>query len=220
LDKYDYKDFEIYDAHSHIFPAKIARKATTVIGDFYKLPMYSEGSSEKLLKSGMEIGVKKYLVCSTATVPQQTESINSFIKAECDAHPEFFGFGTLHPDMDNIEAEVDRIISFGLHGIKIHPDFQKFDIDASEAYKIRGGLALPLEHVLQLDAEYLGDAERGLERGRILPGLDRRHGLARHPDLLGQFRLRHLPVLEPQAADLVGDRQALLRHVRFRAGTL
>ena len=137
MDKYDYKDFEIIDSHSHIFPEKISKKAAIAIGDFYDLPMSSEeGSSKNLISSGKKIGVSKYLVCSTATVPQQTESINTFIKAECDEHPEFFGFGTLHPDMDGIEEEVERIISLGLHGIKIHPDFQKFDIDAPKAYKI------------------------------------------------------------------------------------
>ena len=136
LDKYKYSDFEIIDAHSHIFPKKIAQKAAVAIGDFYDIPMFSEGSSELLLQSGREIGVKKYLVCSTATVPQQTESINTFIKDECNEHPEFFGFGTLHPNMEQLDVEVERIISLGLHGIKIHPDFQKFNIDDKEAYKI------------------------------------------------------------------------------------
>lgn len=136
MERYTYKDFEIIDAHSHIFPEKISKKATIAIGDFYDLPMYSEGSSDKLIESGKKIGVNKYLVCSTATVPHQTERINTFIKEQCDAHSEFFGFGTLHPAMDNIEDEVERIISLGLHGIKIHPDFQKFDIDAPAAFKI------------------------------------------------------------------------------------
>ncbi len=136
MDKHDYREYEIFDAHSHIFPGKISEKATLAIGDFYRLPMYKEGTSENLIESGKKIGVAKYLVCSTATVPQQTESINSFIKDECDKHSEFLGFGTLHPDMDGIAEEVERIISLGLQGIKIHPDFQKFDIDAAKAYKI------------------------------------------------------------------------------------
>lgn len=133
---FNYTDFEIYDAHSHIFPDKIVEKATKTIGDFYGIPMYGLGTSEKLLESGSKIGVKKYLVCSTATIAKQTQSINNFINEECNKHPEFIGFGTLHPDYENIEDEVNRIVSFGLKGIKIHPDFQKFNIDDKKAYKI------------------------------------------------------------------------------------
>lgn len=136
MEKFSYSDFEIFDSHAHIFPAKISEKATINIGNFYGIPMMGIGSSEKLLEDGGKINTAKYLVCSTATVPEQTIPINNFIKEECAAHDKFFGFGTLHPDMENIADEVDRIISLGLHGIKIHPDFQKFNIDDKNAYKI------------------------------------------------------------------------------------
>lgn len=39
---------------------------------------------------------KKYLVCSTATKPEQVQSINNFIAEKCKKYPEFFGFGSLH----------------------------------------------------------------------------------------------------------------------------
>lgn len=77
-----------------------------------------------------------YLVCSTATTSHQVESINDFIAEECGKHPEFYGFGTLHPDYADLEGETNRIIRLGLHGIKLHPDFQRFDIDSPGAYKI------------------------------------------------------------------------------------
>ena len=61
----------IIDAHTHIFPQKIAAKATDAIGAFYDLPMAAVGDSEALLKSGRSIGVDRYLVCSSATTPAQ-----------------------------------------------------------------------------------------------------------------------------------------------------
>lgn len=136
MSNYSYKDFDIIDAHTHIFPDKIVEKATSAIGKFYDIPMNSIGTSEKLIESGSKIGVKKYLVCSTATVPQQTVSINTFIFDECNKHKEFIGFGTLHPDYDDLEGEFNRIKSMGLKGIKIHPDFQKFNIDDRNAYRM------------------------------------------------------------------------------------
>lgn len=142
MQDYTYRDFEIIDAHTHIYPSKIAVKASESIGHFYGLPAGHPGSPEELLKNGAKFGVKRYLVCSVATTPKQTADINNFIAEECAAHPEFFGFGTLHPLMDGLEEEVDRIIGLGLHGIKLHPDFQLFNLDSPEAfrmYEIVGG---------------------------------------------------------------------------------
>jgi len=137
----------IIDAHTHIFPHKIAQKATDAIGAFYDIPMDSIGESQALLTSGQKIGVDLYLVCSSATTPAQTQHINDFIAQECTLHSEFFGFGTLHPEMENLEAEAARIASLHLHGIKLHPDFQKFDIDDQKAidmYRICAKYDLPV----------------------------------------------------------------------------
>lgn len=131
-----YKKYEIIDAHAHIFPEKIAVNATENTGKFYDLPMNSCGVSEKLIESGNEIGVTHYLVCSTATKPHQVSSINNFIAGECAVHSCFYGFGTAHPESENIEADIQQILDLGLHGVKIHPDFQEFDMDSPGAYKI------------------------------------------------------------------------------------
>ncbi len=136
MQDYAYTDFEIIDAHTHIYPPKIAVKAAESIGTFYGLPAAHEGSTETLLAEGARYGVSKYLVCSVATAPEQVSSINCFIAKECEEHGEFLGFGTLHPKMDGVEQEVDRIIKMGLRGIKLHPDFQLFDLDSPEAYRI------------------------------------------------------------------------------------
>lgn len=130
------KNYKIIDAHSHIFPQKIASKAVKSIGEFYDLPMTGEGTAELLLESGKLINVEKYLVCSTATKPEQVVAINDFIFDECNKHSEFIGFATLHPEMDDIEAEFERIMERGFRGIKLHPDFQAFNIDDNKAEKI------------------------------------------------------------------------------------
>lgn len=126
----------ITDAHAHIFPSKIAQKAVGAIGDFYSIPMCHPGSPEALLQSGGAIGVKKYLVCSTATRPGQVASINDFIEDCCHQHHEFLGFATLHPGYEDIPGEVARIVEMNLHGVKLHPDFQQFYIDDPAAFPI------------------------------------------------------------------------------------
>lgn len=125
---------KIYDAHTHIFPEKIAAKASISISDFYGgAPMYAPALLEKLLSSGKKAGTEKFLVCSSAVVPKQVFGINDFIAYSCKTNPELVGLGSMHPDYYDIPSELERLKSLGLLGIKLHPDFQHFDIDSSKA---------------------------------------------------------------------------------------
>lgn len=132
----------IFDAHVHIYPDKIAEKASVNVGKFYDIPMKFNGKIETLMNSCKEAGVEHCLVHSVATTHDQVPKINDFIKASVDASKGMFtGFCTLHPSMDakETEAEIERVISMGLKGIKLHPDCQKFAIDdkhAMEMYEV------------------------------------------------------------------------------------
>lgn len=136
----------IVDAHAHIFPSKIAVKATENVGAFYDIGMRYVGSPENLIESGQAIGVQKYIVHSVATTPGQVSTINAFIAEQCREHPEFIGFGTIHPGVEDVQAEVDNIVALGLKGVKLHPDFQRFNIDDDCAMPIYECIAgkLPL----------------------------------------------------------------------------
>lgn len=126
----------IIDTHAHIFPQKIAKKATKATGHYYNIPMHGEGTVSDLLKSGSKIGVYKFIVHSTATKAEQVKSVNDFIASVQKENDSFIGFGTLHPDFGDIKREVERIESLGLKGIKLHPDFQRFNIDDKDAMPI------------------------------------------------------------------------------------
>lgn len=119
----------IIDAHVHIFPEKIAEKATESTGKYYGIPMFGKGTVEDLINNGDKINVYKYIVHSTATKVEQVESINNFIAETQSKYKSFIGFGTLHPGIEDVDFEVNRMISLGLRGVKLHPDFQDFNID-------------------------------------------------------------------------------------------
>ena len=130
---------EIIDAHAHIYPEKIAKKATETIGEFYDIKMeLPAGTPEQLIEDGKKANISKYIVHSCATKKQQVRSINEFVCKEVDSHSEFVGFMTLHQDMseEEISSEVDWCIEKGFKGIKLHPDFQRFYIDEDDAKKI------------------------------------------------------------------------------------
>ena len=128
---------KVINAHCHIYPEKIASKAVLGIRDFYDLDMSLDGTVEGLIKDGEKVGVTHYLIHSVATTPKQVKSINEFISEEVKAHPDLFtGFGTLHPDSDDIQGDFDYLIELGLKGVKLHPDFQRFALNEERAFKI------------------------------------------------------------------------------------
>jgi predicted TIM-barrel fold metal-dependent hydrolase len=126
----------IIDIHAHIFPEKVAARAVESIGKYYGLTMTGKGTASDLLKSGSRINACKYIVHSTATKVEQVRSINNFIAAKQAENDSFIGFGTLHPGLSDVDSEVERIISLGLQGIKLHPEFQEFNIDDEDMLKI------------------------------------------------------------------------------------
>ena len=177
------QDFEIYDMHAHIFPHKISEKATDSIGKFYDITMhYDIGETDRLIEAEQKIGTKRVLVCSVATSPKQVVSINDFIKGECDAHPEFIGFAALNAKYEDIPGEVERILSMGLKGVKLHADFQREPIDSKDSYKIYEALEGRLPVLLHMG--------------------DYRHDFS-HPTMLAKV-LRDFPKLKVLASHLGG----------------
>ena len=128
---------KIINAHCHIYPDKIASKAVDGIKNFYDLNMSLDGTVNGLIEDGNTVGVNHYLIHSVATTPKQVKSINEFIAESVNTNPEIFtGFGTLHPDSEDMQGDFDHLIELGLKGVKIHPDFQQFAMNEDRAFKM------------------------------------------------------------------------------------
>ena len=127
---------EIIDFHAHIYPDKIAGKATKATGDFYDITPAHEGTGDELLSAGKKAGISGFVILPVATRPDQVRHINTFIVNEEKRHKEFYGFGTLHPECENKLEEADFILKSGLHGIKLHPDTQRFNTDDKRLYEV------------------------------------------------------------------------------------
>jgi len=184
----------IIDIHAHIFSDKLAAKAVKFIGDHYQIPMHGQGLLEELRESAITSGVSQVVILSSATKPSQTESVNRWLSAKQDER--FTAFGTLHPDSDCLEADLELILKLGLKGIKLHPEFQSFSIDDKKMdaiYRLVEGRLPILMHVgdpitdlsspirllrvihrfpeLQIIAAHLGGYERWEEAKECLIGL-------------------------------------------------
>ena len=168
---------EIINSHAHIYPEKIAKKATETIGVFYDIEMHMPaGTADRLIEDGRSAGVSRYVVHSVATTAHQVRSINEFIKREVEAHPEFIGFITLHQDLseEEVVSEVEWAIENGFKGIKLHPDFQKFNIDdecAEKFYRAASGKLPVLFHTGDDRYDY-SKPERLVRMAKKYPELD------------------------------------------------
>ena len=131
--------YKIFDAHCHIYPDAIAPKAVEGIEHFYgNLPFEPyDGTTATLLKVGRKAGISHYVVHSVATAPHQISSINRYIADEVKkSEGQFTGLGTLHPDSEHPDQDLKELLALGLKGVKLHPDFQRFEADSSKAKRI------------------------------------------------------------------------------------
>lgn len=131
------KKYRIIDSHCHVYPDKIAQKASDATATFYELPPSLDGRISTLLEHGERAGIEHFIVQSVATTPKQVSSINNFIaQAVAESGGRFTGLGTLHPDSEDMKADVDEIIALGLKGLKLHPDIQKVKLDDPRMHKM------------------------------------------------------------------------------------
>lgn len=137
-------NYRIIDSHCHIFPDKIAEKATKSTDVFYGITASGHkhssafiGDINSLLKQCEENNVEKCVINSVATTPAQVESINKFIANVVNLYPDkFIGLGAMHPESSDLLRDANQIIDLKLHGVKLHPDIQNFKIDCPNALKI------------------------------------------------------------------------------------
>ena len=127
---------EIIDFHAHIYPEKIAEKATQATGDFYNIKPACCGTAQELLHTGKAAGISRFVLLPVATKPGQARHINMFIREQTAEHEEFYGFGTLHPECEDLMQEAEFILSSGLQGLKLHPDTQQFNTDDRRLYEV------------------------------------------------------------------------------------
>lgn len=131
------KKYRIIDSHCHVYPDKIAQKASDATATFYELPPSLDGRISTLLEHGERAGIEHFIVQSVATTPKQVSSINNFIaQAVAESGGRFTGLGTLHPDSEDMKADVEEIIALGLKGVKLHPDIQKVKLDDPRMHKM------------------------------------------------------------------------------------
>lgn len=116
---------EIIDAHTHIFPDDVARRAVETLHDMWgaepvRLPVVSE-----LLAEMDASGVDRSVIAPVSTKPSQVRSINDFVIGLDE--PRLIPFGSVHSHFDGLEDELRRLEAADVRGLKTQPFFQGYD---------------------------------------------------------------------------------------------
>ncbi|MBR4072313.1 MAG: amidohydrolase [Clostridia bacterium] len=126
----------IIDFHTHAFPDTLAERAiaSLVKGSGGKYPPCSDGTVKGLLNNMDKFGVDISVVQPVITKVSQLKSLNEWAKSiEC---ANIISFGGIYPHTEDYKADIDFVCSLGLKGLKFHPEYQNFTVDAPEMLKI------------------------------------------------------------------------------------
>lgn len=119
----------LIDFHTHAFPPQIAQaaieKLSFVSGG---LTPYTDGTVEGLKTSMQNGNVDASVVLNIATNEHQQTAVNNFA-ASINDNKTIFSFGSVFPFSKEAFSELERINSLGLKGVKLHPDYQGFNVD-------------------------------------------------------------------------------------------
>ncbi|MBQ3127341.1 MAG: amidohydrolase family protein [Clostridia bacterium] len=134
----------LIDFHTHCFPDTLAPRAIAVLSanaaPFGYTPI-TDGTVTAAEATFRAAGIDRGVVCSIATNSRQQTKVNDFAIAIHARGGILTALGSIHPDSDCIEAELDRLAAAGIRGIKIHPDYVGIDITDPRFAPILDGAA-------------------------------------------------------------------------------
>ncbi|WP_026515907.1 amidohydrolase family protein [Butyrivibrio sp. MC2021] len=119
----------IIDIHTHTFPEKIAAKAIESLSKEAHIVANTDGTNAGLKTSMKEASVNISVIMPVATSAEQVVKINDRAVKVNEEEESLISFGCIHPEFEDYRNELRRIADLGIKGIKIHPVYQKLDID-------------------------------------------------------------------------------------------
>lgn len=117
----------VIDFHIHAFNPKIAERAIQTLEKCSGIEPFTRGLIEQTVGRMDEWGIDRSVMLPIATKPSQQTVINDWAAQQDGGR--IISFGSVHPDADDAFDELWRIKSLGLHGVKLHPDYQGFMIN-------------------------------------------------------------------------------------------
>ena len=123
-----------FDFHTHAFTDNLAERALSGLSYTSGKTPATDGTVNGLREIMKKNNINEFLLLPVATKPSQQTTINNW--ASEIMGDGLYSCGTIHPDADDAIAEIDRIKSLSLYGIKFHSEYQKFCPDEERMFPI------------------------------------------------------------------------------------
>ena len=116
------------DFHTHVFPERTAQRAVKRLNTLFGVRCSGAGSPSALAEDRADAGIETSVVLCCAERPSLVVPVNNFA-LQMNQEKGCIAFGTVHPDAAAWEQELARLEKGGIHGIKLHPEYQGIDLD-------------------------------------------------------------------------------------------
>jgi predicted TIM-barrel fold metal-dependent hydrolase len=146
----------IIDAHTHVWPDKIAR-AALVGNPVDKITARADGTVAGLMADMAVSGVDLSCCLAIANRPEQIERVNEFAAGLRSSSR--YPFGTIHVGR-SLAENMDALRSNGIDAVKIHPLFQDFALDDPRLWDIFDAFGEDVAVITHVGAG--GDAHRNM----------------------------------------------------------
>ena len=114
----------IIDMHTHTFPESIAKKTIEILAKKGNVKPYGFGTEKELIEHMKNSGTDISLVLPVATKKEQVEKINLSSKNKDG----LIYAAAFHPELEDFEKQISLICEKDFKCIKLHPEYQSFDI--------------------------------------------------------------------------------------------
>ncbi len=124
-------DFPIIDIHTHLMPERLFQAVRTYFRSHLWQPRY-DAPTEQLVQTLLDAGVSRFVFMPYAHRGEMARSLNHWVaNVQATFAPHAIGFGTFHPDDDNLIPELadEAFVKLGLRGAKLHPQVGRFAVD-------------------------------------------------------------------------------------------
>ncbi len=122
------------DFHVHAYPDAIARRAVKRLVAVAGLHACADGTLAGTKEVMAESGCEAFVLLNIANSPESQTNCNNFSIAANGGN--IYAFGSVHPYAADALAELQRIATAGLRGVKFHSQYQNIPADAPEALPI------------------------------------------------------------------------------------
>ncbi len=130
--------FPLVDVHTHLMPERLSRAIHRYFEQHLWKPRYG-GPAEELVQTLLDVGVARFVFMPYAHRAEMSRSLNHWVaNVQSAFEPHAIGFGTFHPDDDDLLAEMatEAFRKLGLRGAKLHPQVGRFAVDDARLYPV------------------------------------------------------------------------------------